>query len=143
MAFLRNVKRPIGILVSHANLNSHVDGFSIATVSQPTSIAASQGFLFGSLARRFSSQAPSSTEQMNLIKQLRERTSAPIKDVKAALVECDWDIGMNDSFFSFLHSFSFSKILEFSVLTECRGCAEGFEEKREGSGHEKVVKSCN
>ncbi|CAO2201394.1 unnamed protein product [Urochloa humidicola] len=29
---------------------------------------------------------------MNLIKQLRERTSAPIKDVKASLVSCNWDI---------------------------------------------------
>lgn len=34
----------------------------------------------------------SSAEQMSLIKQLRERTSAPIKDVKASLVACDWDI---------------------------------------------------
>ncbi|CAA0829586.1 Elongation factor Ts- mitochondrial [Striga hermonthica] len=30
---------------------------------------------------------------MNLIKQLRERTSAPIKEVKSALVACHWDIG--------------------------------------------------
>jgi translation elongation factor EF-Ts len=30
---------------------------------------------------------------MSLIKQLRERTSAPIKDVKASLVTCNWDIG--------------------------------------------------
>lgn len=29
---------------------------------------------------------------MNLIKQLRERTSAPIKDVKAALVDSNWDM---------------------------------------------------
>ncbi|OMO78824.1 Translation elongation factor EFTs/EF1B [Corchorus olitorius] len=29
---------------------------------------------------------------MSLIKQLRERTCAPIKDVKASLVECNWDI---------------------------------------------------
>jgi translation elongation factor Ts len=29
---------------------------------------------------------------MSLIKQLRERTSAPIKDVKASLVECNWDL---------------------------------------------------
>jgi hypothetical protein len=42
--------------------------------------------------RRFRSQV-SSSEQMSLIKQLRERTSAPIKDVKASLVSCDWDIG--------------------------------------------------
>uniref|UniRef100_A0A0E0ELD6 Elongation factor Ts, mitochondrial n=1 Tax=Oryza meridionalis TaxID=40149 RepID=A0A0E0ELD6_9ORYZ len=43
------------------------------------------------LLRRFSSEVPAS-EQMNLIKQLRERTSAPIKDVKSSLVSCNWDI---------------------------------------------------
>eukprot|EP01018_Ginkgo_biloba_P025729 Gb_06265 [translate_table: standard] len=31
-------------------------------------------------------------EQMGLIKQLRERTSAPMKDVKTALVNCNWDL---------------------------------------------------
>ncbi|WVZ96542.1 hypothetical protein U9M48_042170 [Paspalum notatum var. saurae] len=41
--------------------------------------------------RQYSSQV-SSSEQRDLIKQLRERTSAPIKDVKASLVNCDWDI---------------------------------------------------
>ncbi|RWR94316.1 elongation factor Ts, mitochondrial isoform X1 [Cinnamomum micranthum f. kanehirae] len=41
--------------------------------------------------RRFSVEVPAS-EQMNLIKQLRERTSAPIKDVKSSLVNCNWDI---------------------------------------------------
>lgn len=34
----------------------------------------------------------SSMEQMNLIKRLRERTSAPIKEVKAALITSNWDI---------------------------------------------------
>lgn len=34
----------------------------------------------------------SASEQMNLIKLLRERTSAPIKDVKVSLVKCNWDI---------------------------------------------------
>ncbi|KAJ7971260.1 Elongation factor Ts, mitochondrial [Quillaja saponaria] len=42
--------------------------------------------------RRFSVEAPAATDQMNLIKQLRERTSAPIKDVKASLVDSNWDI---------------------------------------------------
>lgn len=32
------------------------------------------------------------TDQMSLIKQLRERISAPIKDVKTSLVKCNWDI---------------------------------------------------
>uniref|UniRef100_A0A2N9IF05 Elongation factor Ts, mitochondrial n=1 Tax=Fagus sylvatica TaxID=28930 RepID=A0A2N9IF05_FAGSY len=39
-----------------------------------------------------SSSSSSSSNQMNLIKQLRERTSAPIKDVKAALMDSNWDI---------------------------------------------------
>ncbi|XP_031491259.1 elongation factor Ts, mitochondrial [Nymphaea colorata] len=43
------------------------------------------------LVRTFSVET-SPSEQMNLIKQLRESTSAPIKDVKAALVDCSWDI---------------------------------------------------
>ncbi|PIN22075.1 Mitochondrial translation elongation factor EF-Tsmt, catalyzes nucleotide exchange on EF-Tumt [Handroanthus impetiginosus] len=41
--------------------------------------------------RHYSSEI-SASEQTNLIKQLRERTSAPIKDVKSALVACNWDI---------------------------------------------------
>ncbi|XP_048422244.1 elongation factor Ts, mitochondrial isoform X2 [Pyrus x bretschneideri] len=41
--------------------------------------------------RGFSVEA-SSADQMSLIKQLRERTSAPIKDVKAALIDSNWDI---------------------------------------------------
>lgn len=44
----------------------------------------------GIFLRRFSVAA---SDQTNLIKQLRERTSAPIKDVKAALVDSNWDIG--------------------------------------------------
>lgn len=32
------------------------------------------------------------SNEINLIKQLRERTSAPIKDVKAALVASNWDL---------------------------------------------------
>lgn len=42
--------------------------------------------------RKFSVEVPAS-EQMSLIKQLRERTSAPIKDVKSSLIHCNWDIG--------------------------------------------------
>lgn len=34
----------------------------------------------------------SSSEQVNLIKQLRDRTSAPFKEVKSSLVACNWDI---------------------------------------------------
>lgn len=45
------------------------------------------------LERGFSSSTSvGSAEQMSLIKQLRERMSAPIKEVKAALIDCQWDI---------------------------------------------------
>uniref|UniRef100_A0A453JFB4 Uncharacterized protein n=1 Tax=Aegilops tauschii subsp. strangulata TaxID=200361 RepID=A0A453JFB4_AEGTS len=47
--------------------------------------------------QRFSTAVPAS-EQMNLVKKLRERTCAPIKDVKASLVCCDRDIGLLISF---------------------------------------------
>ncbi|XP_050205403.1 elongation factor Ts, mitochondrial [Mercurialis annua] len=49
---------------------------------------------FGLFSRQFSGEAsaPAAAEQMNLIKQLRVMTSAPIKDVKASLVDCNWDI---------------------------------------------------
>jgi hypothetical protein len=50
------------------------------------------------VSRRFSSEgSSSSSNQMNLIRQLRERTSAPMKDVKAALIESNWDIGSNQN----------------------------------------------
>ncbi|KAK7301742.1 hypothetical protein RJT34_12614 [Clitoria ternatea] len=42
-------------------------------------------------SRHYSSSA-TDPANLNLIKQLRERTSAPIKDVKAALVDSNWDI---------------------------------------------------
>ncbi|XP_057983236.1 elongation factor Ts, mitochondrial isoform X3 [Malania oleifera] len=45
----------------------------------------------GLFLRRFSVEIPASN-QMDLIKQLREQTSAPIKDVKSALIDCKWDI---------------------------------------------------
>lgn len=34
------------------------------------------------------------SSQMTAIKSLRERTNAPISDVKSALVEADWDLGV-------------------------------------------------
>ncbi|EPS71162.1 hypothetical protein M569_03593, partial [Genlisea aurea] len=41
---------------------------------------------------RYYSSELSSLDQMNLIKELREATSAPIKEVKSALVSSNWDI---------------------------------------------------
>lgn len=102
-----------------------------------SSTDANANYAFGMLVRRYATQI-SSSEQMNLIKQLRERTSAPIKDVKSSLVACDWDLGK--SFFS--HSLPLSYIfLEVDFLlsshyliTECcRSCPKGPEETRYSS----------
>ncbi|KAI0496991.1 hypothetical protein KFK09_023317 [Dendrobium nobile] len=49
-------------------------------------------FSLNSSTIRWYSLEVSASEQLNLIKQLRERTSAPIKHVKSALVDCKWDI---------------------------------------------------
>ncbi|CAN1316022.1 Elongation factor Ts, mitochondrial [Linum perenne] len=56
------------------------------------SCSSTQESSFGIFLRRFSAQSPDAAEQKNLIKQLRERTSAPINKVKASLVDCNWDI---------------------------------------------------
>lgn len=104
MAFRQAVKRPIKFFVKELNahkqprncfssLGDRADQFSDTRwVGNPN--AASSYF-----ARRFNSTV-SASDQMNLIRQLRERTSAPIKDVKSALVGCNWDIGdiLNHSF---------------------------------------------
>lgn len=43
------------------------------------------------LGLRYFAAAPNN---MALIKQLREQTGAPIADVKSALQQADWDLGM-------------------------------------------------
>ncbi|KAK6127001.1 hypothetical protein DH2020_039257 [Rehmannia glutinosa] len=90
MGFTRGMKRPIEIL--YKRLSSPVNcGHAYSTST------AQKGILFTSqrfgicFTRTYSSEV-SASEQMNLIKQLRERTSAPIKEVKSALVACNWDI---------------------------------------------------
>ncbi|KAK6151528.1 hypothetical protein DH2020_014163 [Rehmannia glutinosa] len=106
MGFTRGMKRPIEIL--YKRLSSPVN----CGHAYSTSIAR-KGMLFTRFPeinaagfsnyshqvndigicfiRTYSSEV-SASEQMNLIKQLRERTSAPIKEVKSALVACNWDI---------------------------------------------------
>lgn len=98
--FYRGVKRPITII--YKSLNSSIccgHGYSTLT-RYGNSIAESRGYFhkhgneprtFAVSIRRYSAEL-SSLEQMNLIKLLRERTSAPIKEVKTALVTSNWDI---------------------------------------------------
>ncbi|KAL3508916.1 hypothetical protein ACH5RR_028317 [Cinchona calisaya] len=104
MAFARCIRRPVEILSKRMNtpvysgLGYHTmacKGASFAEFRENHSpfscncpnMYCSHGILF----RRYSTEV-SSSEQMNLIKQLRERTSAPIKEVKSALVDSNWDI---------------------------------------------------
>lgn len=74
--------------------------FARTQESQTSVLPKSYNLLCGSvlLLRRFSAEA-STSEQMSLIKQLREKTSAPIKDVKASLINCNWDIGISPFYF--------------------------------------------
>ncbi|XP_016498610.1 elongation factor Ts, mitochondrial [Nicotiana tabacum] len=100
MVFYRGVKRPIEII--YKSLNSSIccgRGYSTLT-HRGNSSAESRGYLYkhadgprtyAMSIRRYSAEI-SSMEQMNLIKRLRERTSAPIKEVKTALITSNWDI---------------------------------------------------
>lgn len=108
MAFCRAAKRSLGFVISNRLLNkSSQHGFSSSATNRAFVV---EGVRCGSsvpfahdansvlnsrlsLLRRFSVETPAGSDQMSLIKQLRERTSAPIKDVKAALIDCNWDIG--------------------------------------------------
>ncbi|XP_022935133.1 elongation factor Ts, mitochondrial-like [Cucurbita moschata] len=107
MAFSRAAKRSLGIMIANRLLNNASRrGFSGCATSR---IFVGEGVQYGSsvpyasdansvlysrlsLLRRFSVETPAGSDQMSLIRQLRERTSAPIKDVKAALIDCNWDI---------------------------------------------------
>lgn len=164
MGFTRGMKRPIEIL--YKRLSSPVNCghvYSTSAVHKDVSFARfSENNAAGSsnysspmngfgicLTRNYSSEA-SSSEQMNLIKQLRERTSAPIKEVKSALVSCNWDIGESMNFpFSF-SIFGFEIVCIFEcfynnlevIFDYCRGCTEGFEKKRSCSCIEEIFSNC-
>ncbi|ERN19054.1 elongation factor Ts, mitochondrial isoform X1 [Amborella trichopoda] len=100
MAFSRSVKRPIECLLKQHSYSSWAYGYHGHQLPEVRDKSYRSLFCHGDfqgsygvpiLVRRFSVEV-SASEQMNLIKQLRERTSAPIKAVKSALVDCKWDI---------------------------------------------------
>ncbi|EOA21124.1 hypothetical protein CARUB_v10001466mg [Capsella rubella] len=101
MAFARAVRRPIGVFYYSASgrFSSGNEYSTVASKLENLSQCKSSvlsGYTnpvrgFGNFLRSFSS-TPAVSDQMSLIKQLRQRTSAPIKDVKASLVECNWDL---------------------------------------------------
>ncbi|KAG8372499.1 hypothetical protein BUALT_Bualt12G0072400 [Buddleja alternifolia] len=106
MGFTRGVKRPIEILYKRLSSSTNCGrAYSTSVAYRGRSFTMSSenhvpvfpkhpdpinSFRIY-FTRHYSSEI-SSSEQTNLIKQLRERTSAPIKDVKTALVACNWDI---------------------------------------------------
>ena len=98
MALCRNAKGPLSRMLATRPGVSYGQSYSTAATATPFYQSADDKtafrYAFGVLSRQFSSQTPpAAAVQMNLIRQLRERTSAPIKDVKDSLVQCNWDIG--------------------------------------------------
>ncbi|OVA04334.1 Translation elongation factor EFTs/EF1B [Macleaya cordata] len=98
MAFSRGAKGPIGYLFNRMRAPTHSGHCYSSWACRETisSFTSKNGYPqcasgWQMFFRRFSVEVPAS-EQMNFIKQLRERTSAPIKDVKAALIASNWDI---------------------------------------------------
>ncbi|PSR96425.1 Elongation factor Ts like [Actinidia chinensis var. chinensis] len=97
MVFSRSMKLPIEILYNRLNSPIYCRrdysswpcrGRSIAEAGEIinafTSNNANPHHAYGMFLRRYAVEVPA-LEQMTLIKQLRERTSAPIKDVKSSL----------------------------------------------------------
>ncbi|GAB2285157.1 hypothetical protein Dimus_019610 [Dionaea muscipula] len=89
-----NMGRPMCSMRDYSTLGSThfpVCRDEVKQMSSFISKYAQSMFAFGTLLRKYNASA-SDADQINLIKQLRERTSAPMKDVKSALVDCNWDI---------------------------------------------------
>lgn len=104
MVFSQGVKRPMEMIFKRLSSpigcrNSYSTwasrGRSICEAGEFRTVVSSNDAYphhgFGMFLRRYAVEIPAS-EQMSLIKQLRERTSAPIKDVKSSLIDCNWDI---------------------------------------------------
>lgn len=107
MIYSQSAKRSVDILCK--SLKNHVQsGHFYSNTAFRASIVPQYANQYGFMVRNYGSEAPIS-EQMSLIKQLRERTSAPIKEVKAALVTCHWDIGKS----CFVSCFWFMSLLLF------------------------------
>lgn len=89
MAFSTSAKKPIWLVVSKLSALGQPSRGDFSPISPRQFV--NQIVWNQVLMRKFSAEV-SATDQINRIKQLRERTSAPIKDVKTALVNCNWDL---------------------------------------------------
>ncbi|CAM8949711.1 unnamed protein product [Rhodiola kirilowii] len=95
MAFVRCAKSPLGLYFCNRLSSFSSPGSSqYSYYSSATRAGSSEASLksYGMFVRKFSTGDSSSLEQRDLIKKLREMTSAPMKDVKAALVASSWDV---------------------------------------------------
>ncbi|XP_074317206.1 elongation factor Ts, mitochondrial [Silene latifolia] len=93
MAFNASAKLAIRVLYRKNGSKTH--GFSTMVLNRRSSQSiVDDVHSVGMLSRNYSSasSSPEKADQMSRIKELRELTSAPIKDVKSALVDCDWNI---------------------------------------------------
>ncbi|KAJ9540795.1 hypothetical protein OSB04_027301 [Centaurea solstitialis] len=92
MMFSRGAKQSIEILCRQVSTPIHSRyGYSTWAYSE-NFISEPKRNKMGSFVRKYSTDASSPLDHINLIKQLRERTSAPIKEVKSALIDCNWDL---------------------------------------------------
>lgn len=91
MAFSTSAKKPIWLVVSKLSALGQPSRGDFSPISPRQFV--NQIVWNQVLMRKFSAEV-SATDQINRIKLLRERTSAPIKDVKTALVNCNWDLGL-------------------------------------------------
>lgn len=89
MMFSRGAKQSIKILCKQVSTPIH-SKYGYSTQSYRENFI-SELKRNETLVRNYSSET-SPSDHMNLIKKLRERTSAPIKEVKSALIDCNWDL---------------------------------------------------
>ncbi|KAL0711921.1 hypothetical protein Bca4012_018899 [Brassica carinata] len=135
MAFARAARRPLGVFFysgfSSGNEYSTVASKLESLLHYKNSVSpryASPFRGFGSFLQSFSSEsAPAVSDQISLIKQLRQRTSAPIKDVKASLVEfavielnCETDFVARNDIFQYLALFLSKDLVSSEALANER-----------------------
>ncbi|KAI3755691.1 hypothetical protein L1987_55497 [Smallanthus sonchifolius] len=92
MMFSRGAKRSIEILSRRVSTPIHSKyGYVTRSYGENFISEPKRNETQCTTVRTYSSEV-SPSDHMNLIKKLRERTSAPIKEVKSALIDCNWDL---------------------------------------------------
>lgn len=93
MMFSRGAKQSIEIICRRVSTPMHsIYAYSTQSFREKLIPEPKRNETHCTIVRKYSSEV-SPSDHMNLIKKLRERTSAPIKEVKSALIDCNWDLG--------------------------------------------------